>query len=945
MDLEKTISNEYNNKNIIYNDQLTDETCESYKKLNSDLVNLSNDELRSHWRNVGKNANKKVSTDKVINIYFKYYDNDVYICQGKWLMYLMSSQDNFIKYNNFILTNDSFIISNSLKNFGDLKFLNTEMYGLVASNQIKYHYTDFLRGYNKTGIKKIINYYNDNKYLIKNYMDAIMIYEIDSTYIFHNKKVLYENMYNYDGNLHFDEDIMKDYLLHKNYPIIKLRYIRSKNKMPEFLNNYLKTNNIKNITEIQTCKHLFHKYYLNIKNCNEKITYNVIYSTINKNINKILCIHCYDFSKVDDYFKEIISEYNKNYTIIITFTIGGFTNDFLNRFDSLVLLKIKNKGVDIGSKLICMQYFKDIQLDYKFALFLHSKSDDIDRNQFMKPFIGRSILLEYVFENNIDCIFPDYHNIYVNKNLNNNCIKGMEKYYEEFCSFFNITKDSECLFNGTNVFALTKKFIDLFSENLAFLYNNLNEDNDYDYNWHKLYYGLNNLTLEEDYKFYLNNKNIGNDWYLRNSLHENGIRNGCYEHIFERMWINILKSYNCNFIVLPLTSIKSFYNIKINAIYFPQFHNSEENNKNWGEGFTEWTLLNPFPDVITVRDSEIQIMKPHDNIGYYSLDNVSTFTQQINTAKDYNIDGFVIYHYWFGNNRSVLNKVEQHILNGHCNFPFCFSWANEPWTNQWEGGTQSGDNMLIDQNYEDDDNLEHIHYLLTFFKKPNYIKNIHNECLFYIYNFNHIKEKLENITKKWIKVAMEHNIKIKFITTINADEKNRKNGTRTKFLFSPMCHTKVWNSFPESDLLSNGNFVKKLPWHIEVNYEDLIEDYKSINNVDNLHLGLPLHWNNIVRKKNKPHLHINHFTIYNLEKMLYVLISKIITKYKNKLSLNSIEKYNVTPVTIEASQFNLDNNTIIVNAWNEWNEQAILEPNNVTGYSNLELINGFFQKL
>jgi hypothetical protein len=338
-------------------------------------------------------------------------------------------------------------------------------------------------------------------------------------------------------------------------------------------------------------------------------------------------------------------------------------------------------------------------------------------------------------------------------------------------------------------------------------------------------------------------------------------------------------------------------------------------------------------------------MKPHNDIDYYSLDDVSTFTKQISIAKSYNIDGFVIYHYWFGNKKSVLNKIEQHILNGYCNFPFCFSWANEPWTNQWEGSVDNGDTMLIDQNYEDDENMEHINYLLQFFKNPNYMKNIENECLFYVYNYDHIKEKFKKITEKWIKIASNHNIKIKFITTANSNGNNRTNGTETKFLFSPMFHTNVWKGYPESDLLSNGKFVKKLPWHMEINYDDLIEDYKSINNIDNLHLGLPLSWNNIVRKKNKPHLHINDFNIQNLEKMLYVLISKIITKYKNKLSLKEINQYNIVPINTDESNFNLNNNNIIVNAWNEWNEQAILEPNNITGYSNLELIYWFFEKL
>ena len=31
-------------------------------------------------------------------------------------------------------------------------------------------------------------------------------------------------------------------------------------------------------------------------------------------------------------------------------------------------------------------------------------------------------------------------------------------------------------------------------------------------------------------------------------------------------------------------------------------------------------------------------------------------------------------------------------------------------------------------------------------------------------------------------------------------------------------------------------------------------------------------------------------------------------------------------------------NVININAWNEWNEQAVLEPNNISGYGNLETI-------
>jgi glycosyltransferase involved in cell wall biosynthesis len=167
------------------------------------------------------------SNDKIVNIYFKYYDNDLNLCHGKWLNYLKTIDINNNYYNNYILTNDSFIVTKSLKKFSDLKVFNTDMYGIVASNEIKYHYPDFLRGYNKIGIKKIMNYYENNKFLIRNYDDSVIINEINSTYIFESKNVLYESDFNYYDNVHFHNDKIKDYLLNRDYPIIKIKKFMS----------------------------------------------------------------------------------------------------------------------------------------------------------------------------------------------------------------------------------------------------------------------------------------------------------------------------------------------------------------------------------------------------------------------------------------------------------------------------------------------------------------------------------------------------------------------------------------------------------------------------------------------------------------------------------------------------------------------------------------------
>jgi hypothetical protein len=411
--------------------------------------------------------------------------------------------------------------------------------------------------------------------------------------------------------------------------------------------------------------------------------------------------------------------------------------------------------------------------------------------------------------------------------------------------------------------------------------------------------------------------------------------------MFERVWMIIINHLKLNYICLPLNNIVDFYKIKINAIYFPQYHNSKENNEFWGEGFTEWTLLKPYPDEINIRNNNIKIMKPHNDIGYYSLDDISTFKNQIELANKYNINGFVFYHYWFNNNKSVLNKVEEYLLRSDINIPFCFSWANEPWTRQWDG-SQKG--ILLNQTYEDLNSLDHIKYLINFFKKDNYMKNEKGECLFYIYNYTHIESTFNNILTKWTKILNANKIQIKIISTKNADLQNSINGTNIKYEFLPLSQLNCWTHHQNDNIIIN-NESSIIPLHYEIDYNKLIENYNSSEVKDNFHLGLPLNWNNIIRKKNMPHLNITNFNKENLRRMLIMLISKIILRYENKYLCEDIDKYNIKKFNTNENTYNFDNNIIIVNAWNEWNEQAILEPNNITGYDNLETIQNILNNL
>ena len=155
---------------------------------------------------------------------------------------------------------------------------------------------------------------------------------------------------------------------------------------------------------------------------------------------------------------------------------------------------------------------------------------------------------------------------------------------------------------------------------------------------------------------------------------------------------------------------------KIIPFYLPQFHEIPENNKWWGEGFTEWTNLKKAAPLF---EGHNQPRVPENN-NYYNLldDNVKIWQAEL--AKKHGIFGFCYYHYWFKDGKKLLEKpAEQMLQNKKIDLPFCFSWANENWSRNWDGGNSE---IIMSQEYGNKSDWEkHFNYLLPFFKDDRYI--------------------------------------------------------------------------------------------------------------------------------------------------------------------------------------------------------------------------------
>ncbi len=349
------------------------------------------------------------------------------------------------------------------------------------------------------------------------------------------------------------------------------------------------------------------------------------------------------------------------------------------------------------------------------------------------------------------------------------------------------------------------------------------------------------------------------------------------------------------------------------AYYLPQFHEIEENNRWWGQGFTEWVQLRQARQYFKWQ----AIRKPIAPFGEYSLLNPKVMEWQAKIAKEHAINGFIVFDYWFGNGKTLLEKPMQMALDQQLDFDYCLCWANHTWYNKRDNITLQQQQYLGEHDY-----TAYFNRLLAHFRSPHYLK-IENQPIFSIFNPNEIPD-LPVFVDTFQRLAKQAGFNgIYFIadnTDASSDHAHLFSGyTRSNHLFKKRNRDNLF-SYLKEKLTRKFGFSRIGPFYYS--YPNLVVD-QYVDRDDAKYIpSVFTGWDTTPR-------HLRRGTIlkdFNVESFKQHL-EKIARTVKHNSSLASSRQI------------------VIIKSWNEWAEGNLLEPDSIFGYQLLNTYKAFITSL
>jgi len=393
-------------------------------------------------------------------------------------------------------------------------------------------------------------------------------------------------------------------------------------------------------------------------------------------------------------------------------------------------------------------------------------------------------------------------------------------------------------------------------------------------------------------------------------IKENGIKkafNNIKYYFYMKFSIKVINNLKCKSDYQENIDF-SAYNSKVKtlAFYLSQFHRIPENDRFWGDGFTEWTNTRKAKPRFK---GHYQPREPHPDFDYYDLTNIETLKKQAELAKQHGIFGFCFYYYWFSGKRLLEKPLDMLLENPDIDINFCLCWANESWTRRFDSQENE---ILIQQNYSSEDPYKFIEDIKKYVDDDRYIK-VNGIPVILVYNSENIPN-IRNVFSSWKNHAKSigiGEIKIWVCKTFNYKSKTifLEDIIDSEIEFPP--YDKSMPSIDNKNIFLLG---KKAGIY---DYKELVTNI--INNLDNIDYDfIPsdelktfrtcmLAWDNAARKR-KDWVTFAGFSL----KYFYNWVSSIINE-----------------AVITNKEF------IFINSWNEWAEGTYLEPDKKYGYANI----------
>jgi lipopolysaccharide biosynthesis protein len=341
---------------------------------------------------------------------------------------------------------------------------------------------------------------------------------------------------------------------------------------------------------------------------------------------------------------------------------------------------------------------------------------------------------------------------------------------------------------------------------------------------------------------------------------------------------------------------------RIVPFYLPQFHPTPENDRWWGEGFTEWTNVTAAQPLY---QGHYQPRLPR-GLGFYDLRLDEVRSAQLALAQATGVEGFMYYHYWFAGKPLLRIPIEA-LLASDLPQPFCVMWANENWTRRWDGRQ---DDLLIGQDYERVPSERFIEDLLPLLADHRYM-TVGDRKIVAVYRPGQIPD-FTSVVAFWRSRARTEGVGELFVLAVDvvgefdglgADAS--KWGMDGRLGFPP--HNHQWTWLQGESLGIDSRFRGNL-----LGYESLVGDAErrlSSGIERDYFPGVMVAFDNTARRTWDPDLWYG-ANPYTFRRWLASAVSAVLDRpHQERL--------------------------VFVNAWNEWAEGAILEPTDRFGLTYL----------